>query len=171
MNLYSYCYNDPISFLYSKPSVVGRTYNPILLSNSFGTNCWNMVCNWASNTFGGIVQGTQTTNIILGDDSKSVTFFAENASSWWKFWEYKIGVSINIGRFSYTASTGIGNQSASFGWENISIDFFSEINKVGVGTSYTSGNTSHYVQYYIKPIHIAFALALAFVVGGSLVFA
>ena len=83
MNLYSYCYNDPISFLYSKPSVVGRTYNPILLSNSFGTNCWNMVCNWASNTFGGIVQGTQTTNIILGDDSKSVTFFAENASSWW----------------------------------------------------------------------------------------
>ena len=37
-------------------------------------------------------------------------------SEWWKFWEIKIGVKINIGNFNASVGVGLTGIDASFGY-------------------------------------------------------
>lgn len=165
LNLYAYCGNNPV--MYTDPT--GCSWN------SF----WNDVGNWFKNTFSGFVDLSK--NIInnvqdflfygyeeginmittLGDDSKPISFYVTNASEWWKFWEYQIGVKINIGKFSFSSSVGLGEINISFGWNKSSVDFQVGINKIGVGATQSIDGVSYYNQYYIRTIPTAAVACIA----------
>lgn len=109
--------------------------------------------------FFGSEEGFKTGGLI-GDDSKPISFFATNASEWWKFWEYQVGIKINIGEFSYTFSSGVGEANWSISWNNFSLDIQSGINKIGIGTSTTIDDVTYYNQYYIRTIPTVLAIAV-----------
>ena len=101
--------------------------------------------------FGGFETGFKKSKII-GDDTKPLSFFVTNASEWFKFWEYQAGLSIKIGKFSYSYSIGLGETNVSFGWNDFSVEFQSGINKIGVAYSQTVENKTAYSQLYIRTI-------------------
>lgn len=97
-NPYVYCGNNPVGRI----DATGLSWDDI--TNWFNDR-WNEVSTWASNTFsgavyasnsyeglqlttlyGGIESGISTLRIIAGDNEKSVVFFVQNASEWWKIW-------------------------------------------------------------------------------------
>lgn len=156
LNLYAYCGDNPV--MYVDPT--GHSWE------SF----WNDVGNWFNNTFSGFIDLSK--NIIrtvhdylfygyenginmvftLGDDSKPISFYVTNASEWYKFWEYQIGVKINIGKFSFSSSVGLGESNISFAWGKSSLDFQVGIHKLGVGITRNNCGDSYYTQYYIRTI-------------------
>ena len=158
LNLYCYCGNDPI--------------NRVDPSGHSWKSFWNGIGNWFKNTFGAFVDlsydiiktgnsfdfifggfgAGQRVNKTIGDDSKPISIFATNASEWWKFWEYQVGIKFNIGKFSYSYTFGFGESNYSIGWENSTFDFQSGINKIGFGTSKTIDNQTIYSQGYIRTI-------------------
>ncbi len=97
-------------------------------------------------------------NVKIGNDSSPISIYLTNATDWWKIWEYQVGIQIKIGKFSYTASSGIGEFNASIGWDDYSIDFQIGINKIGVGVSQSIDGIIHYNQYYIRTIPLAIVL-------------
>jgi hypothetical protein len=107
-------------------------------------------------------------NKTLGDDSKSISVFATNASEWWKFWEYQIGMKFNIGKFSYSFSEGFGESNCSIGWDDSTFDIQFGINKIGLGTSKTVGNKTLYSQGYIRTIPTALAVVFISALSGLL---
>ena len=160
MNLYAYCLNNPV-----------KHKDPY--GNSWLSDAWDSLKNWFSNTFGayidlsrnitkssqdyffvGYEEGVKTGKIV-GDDSKPISFFSFFSSEWWKIWEYQIGYKISTEKFSFSYSFGIGEQNYSIGWDNQSIDFQFGINKIGLGTSTTLDNVTHYNQCYIRTIPTA----------------
>lgn len=166
LNLYCYCGNDPI--------------NRVDPSGHSWKSFWNGIGNWFKNTFGAFVdlsydiintensfdfifggfEAGQRVNKTIGDDSKPISIFATNASEWWKFWEYQVGIKFNIGKFSYSYTFGFGESNYSIGWENSTFDIQIGINKIGFGTSKTIDNQTIYSQGYIRTIP---TLALVFV--------
>lgn len=44
----------------------------------------------------GYETGFSSSSVICGDISKPISVYAKNASEWWKIWEYKVGLQINI---------------------------------------------------------------------------
>ena len=140
---------------------------------------WNGVGNWFKDTFSGFVD--LSNNIInnvqdflffgyeeginmistLGDDSKPISFYVTNASEWWKVWEYQIGVKLNIGKFSFSSSVGLGETSISFVWDKSSVDLQVGINKIGVGNTQSIDGVSYYNQYYIRTIPTAAVVLIA----------
>ncbi len=118
----------------------------------------NMVEDSFDFLFGGFEQGINYIS-TLGDDSKVFSFYATNASEWWKFWEYQVGIKVRFGKFSYSTSFGLGESNASIGWNNKSFDVQIGIERIGVGTSYTSDNVGYYNQFYINTIPTALLVA------------
>ena len=146
MNLFSYCCN-----------------NPIMFSDSLGTNwwddfkngvsnVWNTVCNWFSNTFGVSVitkkeftfqsQQYWFTTLTTGvgysktySNGKPVNFAVTLPDKWWKIWDFSLSIDVNVN--GYGASLGFGGET-SFGVHagKSHFDFFG--NAIGrVGFQYT----------------------------------
>ncbi len=110
-------------------------------------------------------------------DSKPISIFATNASEWWKFWEYQVGIKFNIGKFCYSCNFGFGESNYSFGLENSSFDIQRGINKIGFGTSKNIDNQKLYSQWYIRTNPTALVVVIALMapellptVGGGLSF-
>lgn len=80
-------------------------------------------------------------------------------SEWWKFWEIKIGVKINIGNFNASVGVGLTGIDASFGYKNNSVDIRVWLDRIGVGTSYEKDGIILYEQYDINTIPTALAFA------------
>ena len=95
---------------------------------------------------------------VIGDETKPISFFMQNTSDWWKFWEFKYGVKVKIGNFVYSMATGITGTTFSFGLNNLTIDYQVGIDKIGIGASTTIENTTYYYQCYIKTIPTALLL-------------
>ena len=155
-NLFVYCSNEPIG----KIDKFGCSWN------SF----WSSVGKWFDKTFGGFLdvsekfvttikdhifygyeEGVEIGNSI-GDSSKPISFYAKKASDWRKFWEYQVGIKVNIGNFGFSASIGVGEINLSVSLIRRSIGMQCGINKIGLEISHSTNNISQYHQYYIRTI-------------------
>ena len=143
-NPYVYCGNNPVGRI----DATGLSWDDI--TNWFNDR-WDEVSTWASNTFsgavyasnsyeglqltalyGGIESGISTLRIIAGDNEKPVVFFVQNASEWWKIWEYKAGITLNIGDGGCSVGFGLGEGSASACVGGSSIEVMGGVNKIGI---------------------------------------
>ncbi len=179
LNLYCYCGNDPINR-------IDRT------GHKWYQAVWSWICNatdaitdFCTNLFGlgtvlentydmfeirtflgNIETGISTARRIAGDISKPISVFWQKASRWWKFWQNKLGIQLNIGNGGVSLSFGIGEISGSFsfgtGW---TFELFAGIEKIGFTfTKYTDFGTHEggdYYHMYIRTIPAALMLLAA----------
>ncbi len=148
---------------------------------------------FAKNTFGaGVVQsqtydtmsmdtllagyetGFSASSVICGDISKPISVYAKNASEWWKIWEYKVGVQINIGDGGFYLESNPLENAMGFSNGNTSLELMSGLNKIGYTTSYdvdfserTSGGVYHHG--YVRTIPTAVAVVTAYYCWPALV--
>ena len=174
-NFYSYCDDEPI-----------LGYDPD--GHSDLKNFFKKIGVWISENFSAFVSTTEeiykdvkdyifigfengiSQDITLfGDDSKPITFYAQKADEWWKFWEYQIGVSVNVGNFSASVSFGVGEYNASIGFSGFSKNVTVGIDKISCGYSYSSNGTSIYNEFYIRTIPTAVAVAGVIIFGPALI--
>ena len=164
-NMYAYCGNNPV--MYTDPSGCGKIWNWI-------KNTARDVGDWFSNTFGGAVyaansykamtlntiywdveQGISTSKVIAGDNSKPITFYVQNASEWWRFWEYKVGLNVNIGDGGFNVGLGAGDNTLTISAYNTSVEFVAGIMKLGVTVSeevnFKNKTAGLYTQAYVRP--------------------
>ena len=101
LNLYTYCANNPI--MYSDPS--GHFLEALAYAfKNWGKNIINVFAEISEtivkevqdNLFIGAEYGIKGRKVI-GDETKPISFFMQNTSDWWKFWEFKYGVKVKIG--------------------------------------------------------------------------
>ena len=115
---------------------------------------WEKTTSFFSNTFGaGVVQaqdykaielktsilgwesGTSTSKVIAGNIEKPISFYAVNASKWWKLNEYKIGVQVNICNGGYNYAFNPLETTAAISAKNTSFEIVHGINKIGATIS------------------------------------
>ena len=148
---------------------------------------------FAKNTFGaGVVQsqtydtmsmntliagyetGFSSSSVICGDISKPISVYAKNASEWWKIWEYKVGIQINIGDGGFYLEANQLENAIGVSNGNTSLELMSGLNKIGYTTSYevdfserTSGGV--YQHAYIRTIPTAAAVVTVYYCWPALV--
>jgi hypothetical protein len=161
-NLYAYCSNNPV--MYVDPN---------------GNSIWS----WLKKTFGfGVVKseryelisaqtiiagyeiGVSSTEVTRGDISKPISMYAVNASEWWKIWEYKIGVQVNIGNGGVALEGNLLLENTlSISADNAKLDLTTGINKNSY-TYYADANFGErtniglYQHGYIRTIPTAVAV-------------
>ena len=177
LNLYTYCFNNP---------VVGIDQN----GHGFWSWIWNGIKNIgkAIGSFVTTIVGA-VTEITTNEISDSINLFFlwtesgfghketigesrfidlrfSSGSKWWKFWEYRFGIGINIGKLSTSLDVGAGldfsisydNSGLSFG-----IDFLGGVYSQ-LTLSDNNGNYS-YSKITISLLRIMFAYALIHFLG------
>ena len=181
LNLYAYCLDNPIKFrdifgnniftdaLNFIKGLFGTVRDFVVdTANSISTAI-NSIIGGKTNKFdlGFIVfeSGFQSElNLINGN--KPITLYLTTATKWWKIWEYRIGLSINLKNFNADINFGITGVDFSLGDSNSSFDLFFNIDKLGFGisTSKTIGNVINksYNQVYIRPLIITFATTIVY---------
>ena len=146
----------------------------------------SQIGNFAKNTFGaGIVQsqmyeaismktlffgyeaGASGTSVIYGDISKPISVYAKNASEWWKIWEYKVGLQINIDDRGFYLETNPMESVLGISDGNMTFELMSGANKIGYTTSYevdfsTRTSGGGYSHGYIRTLPTAAAVSTAY---------
>ena len=146
----------------------------------------SQIGNFAKNTFGaGIVQsqtyeaismktlffgyeaGASGTSVIYGDISKPISVYAKNASEWWKVWEYKVGLQINIDDRGFYLETNPMESVLGISDGNMTFELMSGANKIGYTTSYevdfsTRTSGGGYSHGYIRTLPTAAAVSTAY---------
>ena len=173
-NLFAYCFNNPVMY-------TDHTGNWPEWFTAFG--------NWVQDTFGaGVVQaveydtlsvdtlffgteyGVSSHKLVCGDVSKPISVYAVNASTPWRFWEYKAGIQININQGGVALSYGVGEASIILSANNESIEFVAGVNKYGVthskGVDFGIRTAEVYEHYYIRTVPTAGAVASIYLTYG-----
>jgi len=109
--------------------------------------------------FGLFVYETGETIVhTIGDSEKPFSIFAKKASSWWKIWEYQIGFKVNVGKFNYSQSFGLIENSFSVGMNDASLNIRYGVKDFGIGFSKTINNVTLHSGIYFKTIPTAILL-------------
>ena len=116
--------------------------------------------------FGGYEKGHSTSSVICGDISKPISIYAKNASKWWKIWEYKVGLQVNINGGGFYLEANPFENALGVSNGNTSFELMSGLNKIGYTASYDvnfSERTSAgmYHHGYIRTIPTALAVVTA----------
>lgn len=102
-----------------------------------------------------VEQGISTSKVIAGDNSKPITFYVQNASEWWRFWEYKVGLNVNIGDGGFNVGLGAGDNTLTISAYNTSVEFVAGIMKLGVTVNeevnFKNKTAGLYTQAYVRP--------------------
>ena len=182
-NLYAYCSNNPIMFLditgegkvwdwiKKKASDVGNWFSETFGAALYSSNSYEAMD--VKTVYGGIEGGFSSSAVIAGDNSKPITFYAQKASDWWKIWEYKVGINVNIGEGGFNIGIGVGEATASICVNNTSVELVTGANKMGITISQDVNFKEHtagaYTQAYIRPWTIAATAAAIYFTAGAAV--
>ena len=166
--MFAYCNNNPVN----RTDFTGLFWKE---TGDFLSNLWEETTEFVQNTFGaGVVQarkykalsietfwagvehGYATSFVITGSVDKPISFYAQNASDWWKVVEYKVGIQFNTDNGGINYSIGLGETSLTVANEDQSLEFIVGINKIGYTASYgvDFGNftSESYYHAYIRTI-------------------
>ncbi len=115
----------------------------------------------------GYESGCSASSVICGDISKPISLYAKNASAWWKIWEYKVGIQVNIGDGGFYSEANPLETAIGFSDGNTTLELMSGLNKIGYTKSYdvdfserTTGGI--YNHGYIRTIPTAAAVVTAY---------
>ena len=181
-NLFAYCSNNPV--MRSDPTGAWWLWDTL-------KDIGETIGGWFSDTFGAAVyesnsydaisidtvlcgseSGISTSGVIAGDNTKPVTFYAQAASSWWKVWEYQIGVSINIGDGGFNVGIGLGEVSANVTIDHTSYEINSGVYKLGCtvyqDVDFHNRTAGAYFHSYIRPWTLALATVASYSVWGAI---
>lgn len=157
LNLYTYCGNNPIMRV--DPSGEGWL-----------SDLWESVVNWFRKTFDTFIDLSH--NIVsrvedyfffgyeeglslggsLGETAKPFSFYVSQASEWWKFWEYKIGLKIRLDNFNMAIDLSFKEMKVSFGNEESIVGVIAGFDKIALEISYIKNQTIYYSQSYVRTI-------------------
>ena len=119
----------------------------------------------------GYEYGGVTSKVIFGDISKPISIYVKNASEWWRIWEYKVGLQVNVGNGGFNFEVNVLEVSATISAGGGSFEFMSGINKVGVtiseGVDFGNRTAESYFHAYIRTIPAVALIGLAAVSGGA----
>lgn len=125
----------------------------------------------AETFFVGAEEGVSTTKVLIGDISKPISFYATNASEWWKFWEYKVGIQLNIDNIGVAYAMGSGEHSLIIAKDDISMEFICGANKLAFTQSYDvnfkNRTASTYYHGYIRTLPTIGAAVLTYYTAGA----
>ena len=115
----------------------------------------------------GYETGFSSSSVICGDISKPISVYAKNASEWWKIWEYKVGLQINIDDRGFYLETNPMESVLGISDGNMTFELMSGANKIGYTTSYevdfsTRTSGGGYSHGYIRTLPTAAAVATAY---------
>ena len=186
LNLYAYCLDNPVMYI----DTMGTSFKSFFrgIGNWF-KNTWQKVkegfkkaVNWVKEKVGVVVNTVETfvqnsVDYIIGGfeqiiqytdvnfgSNKLITFFVSAPKDWWKFWEYEIGVEININDFHLSHSISLKEGKLSIGYGDTTVHLFAGISKIGMGVSHKIGNVQMTRNYYIRTLTLALAL-VGFAIG------
>ncbi|MBQ2793110.1 MAG: RHS repeat-associated core domain-containing protein [Clostridia bacterium] len=187
LNLYVYCFNNPINMTDSQGNW------PKWVEDAWGwvTDTVSNVGNFIAENVGvGVVQSqsykTITTNTVLfgaetgenfssviaGDISKPISFYVSNASVWWKVWEYKIGMQVNINNGGFAVASGLGEHSVIASAKDSATEFSYGLNKLSLtassGVDFGNRSLDAYTHVYIRTIPAAALCTIAYYGGLAL---
>ena len=115
--------------------------------------------------FGGMEKGKSSSCVLYGDNSKPITFYLQNADEWWKFWDCKTGINVNIGDGGFNMGISLSESTFTVCDGNSSYEFISGIEKAGVTISHEVDFKSHtagpYIHAYYRPWTVVPAVLLA----------
>ena len=164
-NMFAYCSNNPIMYvdlsgngkvrnwLKDKAKSIGTWFSETFGTAVYSSNSYEAMK--VDTLFCGMESGISKTSVIVGDNSKPITFYAQNADKWWKVWEYKVGVNVNIGEGGFNIGGGLGESTFTFCDGNSSYEFINGINKSGVTISHEVNFKEHtaegYFHAYCRP--------------------
>ena len=170
INLFTYCSNNPVNFYDLNGCFSwGDLWNGIKNFFTDTIGCFvktvkNIVTEAADYLFVGYEEGYKADSIV-GDDEKPISFYMTGPSEWWKIWEIRFGVKVNIGDYHGSLGLGVFGFEASVGYKNSSVDLTAGLDKIGIGSSYECNGIEHYNQFYINTIPTALAVAGIIAVG------
>ncbi|MBO4990517.1 MAG: hypothetical protein J6D37_09330 [Clostridia bacterium] len=198
-NLYAYCGENPVmrkvavnlgrgnlpAFSHSSSSGQGNHPSETVVPAS--PSFWQAIGTWFANTFGAYVDLSKnevlsskdyfffghevgiTVEETIGDNTKPISVFVHNASEWFRFWEYKAGISLNFGEFHASLGLWFNEWEASIGWGNSSFDIVYGLNKMGIGTSHINDEGDKaYNQTFIRPIPVVAVIVIVCLAFGAL---
>ena len=154
-----------------KASDVGNWFSETFGAALYSSNSYEAMD--VKTVYGGIEGGFSSSAVIAGDNSKPITFYAQKASDWWKIWEYKVGINVNIGEGGFNIGIGVGEATASICVNNTSVELVTGANKMGITISQDVNFKEHtagaYTQAYIRPWTIAATAAAIYFTAGAAV--
>ena len=170
-NLFAYCSNNPVMrsdptgawWLWDTLKDIGETIGG-WFSDTFGAAVYesNSYADTTDIVVGRIEEGVVTSGVIAGDNTQPVTFYAQAASSWWKVWEYQVGVSINFGDGGFNVGVGFGEMSVNVTVDHTSCEVNSGIYELGCTVrqevDFKNRTAGTYTGLYIRPWTLALAV-------------
>ena len=185
-NLYVYCFNNPINMTDAQgnwPKWIEDAWDwvtdailsvgdfiednvglAVIQSQSYDTITFQTM-------YADLETGYGSSCVIAGDVSKPISFFVSNASAWWKVWEYKIGMQVNVNDGGFAIATGVGEQTITVSRDNNSTEFSYGINKFAItvcdGVNWNNRSCENYTQAYIRTVPTATAVLLTYYTCGA----
>lgn len=98
-------------------------------------------------------------SVTAGDDSKPISFYISSPSNWYKFWEIKMGIKVNIFDFHISVSNDLFGYDVSCGYKNSSAGFRVGLDRISASLTHEKDGVSSYVEGYINTIPTALAIA------------
>lgn len=122
--------------------------------------------------FGGGETGVNSGGMIYqSGDNTPINLNITLPSEWWKIWEFKVGIQVNIndGGFNFGVSPLEIGFAVSF--NHVTYDIFFGLNKIGLTMSETESFANWlfgaYQSYYIRTIPTGLIAALIVLTGGA----
>ena len=143
--------------------------------NTFGvtvsvSNSYNAMT--SDTIFGGMETGVNSGGMIYqSGDNTPINLNITLPSEWWKIWEFKVGIQVNIndGGFNFGVSPLEIGFAVSF--NHVTYDIFFGLNKIGLTMSETESFANWqfgaYQSYYIRTIPTALIIAVIALTGGA----
>ncbi|MBR6410831.1 MAG: RHS repeat-associated core domain-containing protein [Clostridia bacterium] len=178
---FAYCSNNPIRYvdprgewvvfdwIADKANEIGNWFSNTFGAAVYNSNSYDPIS--VETFFCGCETGICASSVIVGDNSKPITFFAQKASDWWKLWEYKIGVSCNIGKGGFSYGFGVCESTIAISANDTTVELDWGPLKIGLteetDACFSEHSAGWYTHYYVRPWSVGVAVACVFCTCGA----
>ena len=162
-NMFAYCNNNPVTNI----DHLGESFNEYWeefkskLGAAFKLPRTTIIDSFDCFFFGWEERTTHTET--LGNDAPPLVVYAEKGESFLKFWDNKVGGSLETSKFSLDFATGAGETTISVGKNGTTVDLTWGIDRRAVAISKSYEKETYSNEIYIRTIPtVAAVLTIAF---------
>ena len=145
-------------------------------------NIWRSIRDWFGNTFGGAVfqqfeyessyidiilggvnVGGSHSALIRGNADRRIIFYAVNASSPWRFWEFRVGVRVNIGDGGFGFNVGVAGAENYISANGTTVSVIgSPFDRFGIkvsqGVNFRENSVESFHFFCLRPLRVVAVL-------------